>query len=240
MTLPGAGFIALWNDIAAGRDDYDTWHTTEHVPQRLGVEGFLGARRYVRCAGSLPHYLTLYALADLDVLDSDAYRGLIRAPTVWTESMRPDFRNFSRVVCRTAATAGQGVGGYGAVRRTSKAGREEVLALCEELLALDGISGVHFGEVDSSASGLDLKLNSAPAVEGAAGVLLVEGYEEEKLRRSCETLDLGRRTGIVMPLDWTFYKLAFALRREDIFSRGSGVERNVSRPSPRPMTAIKG
>ncbi len=231
MALPGAGFIALWNDIAAVRGDYDSWHTTEHVPQRLGVEGILRAYRYVRSAGELPRYLTLYALADLAVLNSDAYRSLVREPTSWTESMRPDFRNFLRVVCRTTATTGEGVGGYAAVRTTRTFGRPQARLISMELLAMDGVSAVHVGDIDFDAKGLDLDLDSAPAVKDATGVLVVEGYDATKLRGSCESVDLEAFATPSSPFSgWTFYDLAFELRKEDLSPKG-GVARRTLRES---------
>lgn len=47
------GVLAIWND----RDDeiaelYESWYVTEHVPERLDVAGFRGARRYEAASGS--------------------------------------------------------------------------------------------------------------------------------------------------------------------------------------------
>ena len=43
MALTGSAFLALWNDIADVRV-HDQWHTLEHVPERVSVTGFHGAR----------------------------------------------------------------------------------------------------------------------------------------------------------------------------------------------------
>ena len=34
--------MAVWHDIAeAGEAEYSAWHTNQHMPERLGVPGFL-------------------------------------------------------------------------------------------------------------------------------------------------------------------------------------------------------
>ena len=48
MALRGSAFLALWNDFDPARDaEYNCWHTFEHVPERVGIEGILAGRRYV-------------------------------------------------------------------------------------------------------------------------------------------------------------------------------------------------
>ncbi|MEK7837136.1 MAG: hypothetical protein AAB328_04045, partial [candidate division NC10 bacterium] len=60
MALRGGAVLAIWNDIAPGGDaEFNHWHTREHVPERVGIAGFLRGRRYEALAGS-PRYFTLY------------------------------------------------------------------------------------------------------------------------------------------------------------------------------------
>ena len=49
MALAGTAFLALWNDFDPARDEeYNCWHTFEHVPERVGIEGILtGQRRHL-------------------------------------------------------------------------------------------------------------------------------------------------------------------------------------------------
>jgi hypothetical protein len=40
MALRGRAFMAVWHDIAStGEAEYNTWHTRQHMPERLGVPG---------------------------------------------------------------------------------------------------------------------------------------------------------------------------------------------------------
>lgn len=214
MGLAGSGFIALWNDIDPHREDYDTWHTTEHVPERLGVPGFLQAYRYVLSAGTLPKYFTLYALSDVGTLNTDDYRRLIREPTSWTRGMRPDFRNVGRFVCQTIVTRGSGVGGFAAVCTVRPIDGLNVESLCDSLLSLDGVSAAHFGEINHSAEPLDLDMPVGSFSHSAYGVFVIEGYGSDALRKHCEALELGRLDPMFE--GWSIYKLVFELRKDDL------------------------
>jgi hypothetical protein len=63
-----AGFH--YPDIAA--DEFDEWYDTEHIPERMGVPGFLNAQRWVATDGSRTALAT-YDLTSLDVLKHPAY-----------------------------------------------------------------------------------------------------------------------------------------------------------------------
>ena len=99
MTLLGVGFIAR-----CGMTFCHIAPTTmpgtplSILPERMTVDGFLSAHRYVLEAGGLPKYFTLYALGDLAALNSESYLRLIREPTAaQTRGVRPDFRGFLRL-----------------------------------------------------------------------------------------------------------------------------------------------
>ena len=111
MALHGSAFLALWNDVVRSREpEYDRWHTQEHVPERVAVTGFHGARRYVNRARAHHRYFTLYDVTDLAVFQHAEYADLVEHPTPWSAAMRPDFRNFLRAACRVSASRGDGIG----------------------------------------------------------------------------------------------------------------------------------
>lgn len=48
MSLRGRGFLPMWFECAEGFErEFDRWHTIEHMPERLGIPGFLRGRRYL-------------------------------------------------------------------------------------------------------------------------------------------------------------------------------------------------
>ena len=92
-TQPTGGLLAVWTDIAPEAEaEFNQWYNTEHIPQLLGVPGFLTGRRYQAVEGK-PQYLALYELTDVDVLKGDAFRQVREMPTEWTKKMRPLLRN---------------------------------------------------------------------------------------------------------------------------------------------------
>ncbi len=106
-----AAFLALWNSIsrAALQPEYETWHTFEHVPERIGLPGFIEARRYrsVTSAPNPPDYFTCYWLDSLEVLNSPRYLELFAHPTPWSARMRLELRNFFRLSCSLDGAYGQ-------------------------------------------------------------------------------------------------------------------------------------
>jgi hypothetical protein len=87
------GLLAVWTDIAPeAESEFNEWYNTEHIPQLLGVPGFLSGRRYRAVEGE-PRYLALYELAIPEVLKTDAFRQVRESPTEWSKKMIPLFRN---------------------------------------------------------------------------------------------------------------------------------------------------
>ena len=69
MTLRGGAVLAFWHDLAPGGEpEFVQWHNLEHIPERVGIEGFLRGRRY-EAAGDVPRYFVLYETENLGVLD---------------------------------------------------------------------------------------------------------------------------------------------------------------------------
>jgi hypothetical protein len=72
--------------------EFNAWYDQEHLPERLGVEGFESARRYLCLQGS-PKYLALYDLTKLDVLQSPAYERVSgKNDSAWTRAVLKSVR----------------------------------------------------------------------------------------------------------------------------------------------------
>lgn len=109
MSLQGDSFLCIWNDHdPAQAEEYEAWHTFEHVPERVCVPGFLSGRRYAAYDRSESRYFTLYDIASPTVLETPAYQDLQDNPTSWSHRMRPGFRNFLRIPCSTLVSKGIG------------------------------------------------------------------------------------------------------------------------------------
>lgn len=105
--------LVLLFDI--GRDvasEHDHWHTHEHMPERLGIPGFVRGTRWTACEAddANVHYCVVYEVEALAVLDSAAYRERLDHPTPWTAAMMCHYRAMRRALCTMQASAGCGVG----------------------------------------------------------------------------------------------------------------------------------
>src|SRR5262245_954647 len=75
-------------------EDFNDWYDREHIPLRMGVPGFISAQRY-RVAGTR-HYLAVYEMESLDVLNTPAYRALRQTASERTTRMLSSVSGFTR------------------------------------------------------------------------------------------------------------------------------------------------
>ncbi len=237
MALRGTAFLALWNDIAAERDrEYNCWHTFEHVPERVGIGGFVSGRRYAARERDDDRYFTLYELEGIDVLSAPEYLDVVDRPTEWSSSMRASFRNFLRHPCMTMFTSGQGIAGSIATFRISaqdKLGDAQASALRSSLqasLQTDGVTSTHLGR-----AGADTRFpvgNTVAAEPPATAhyVLLVEGTGRNELEAAApRIIDIVQRSFIGSPsIVWNSFDLALIVERADLQHSTAG--RQPARP----------
>jgi hypothetical protein len=153
MPLAGKGMLLTSMDIDASDEaEFNRWYDREHLLERVAIDGFLEARRYIAHEGS-PKYLCLYSTRTFDVLDSPAYHTALKNPTDWSKATLARFKNMIRAVARITISRGQGRGAaLGIVRLRPLAGAEDKLraALRDQLdpEKLDGIISMHLIESD--------------------------------------------------------------------------------------------
>jgi hypothetical protein len=208
MPLAGCALLALWNDIRREREtEYDRWHTVEHVPERVALPGFLGARRYVNRSRDRHRYFTLYELAGLEALDSDDYRDVIANPTPWSASMRPDFANFVRAPCTIVASHGDGIGGAIAVMCVE--GDAHAVDM-RDVIPLDGVVAAHHARGMPARGPGTWQAAGADLPRGFGAILLVETLDRPSAERALR--EVAPRIGLEAGLDdfgAAVYDLAF-------------------------------
>ena len=128
MPLAGKGMLLTSMDVdAADEAEFNRWYDREHLEERVAIDGFLEARRYV-AHNARPKYLCLYSTATIEVLDSPAYRARLAKPTEWSKKTMARFKNMIRAVMRITISRGQGRGAaLGIVRLRPSAGSENTL-----------------------------------------------------------------------------------------------------------------
>jgi len=157
MPIAGKGMLLTSMDIDAAHEaDFNRWYDREHLEERVAIEGFLEARRYVAEEGS-PKYLCLYSTESIDVLDSDPYKARLGNPTQWSKTTMARFKNMIRSVARITLSRGKGRGAaLGIIRFRPEPENEAQLrrALAEafEPASLDGVISMHLIESDPALS----------------------------------------------------------------------------------------
>jgi hypothetical protein len=157
MPLAGKGMLLTSMDIDPSDEaEFNRWYDREHLLERVAIDGFLEARRYIAHQGS-PKYLCLYSTATFDVLDSPTYRTVLMNPTDWSKTNLARFKNMIRAIARITVSRGQGRGAaLGIVRLRPRAGdKDKVRTALRDRLdpeKLDGIISMHLIESDPALS----------------------------------------------------------------------------------------
>lgn len=227
MALLGSGVLAIWNGVEAGADDdFIEWHVLEHIPERVGVPGFLRGRRYVAVDGH-PRYFNFYETADPSVLTSEAYRQRLDDPTDWTRRNIARFRDTCRTICSVAASLGRGEGAWIETLRLSAGADADAFraelsgSVLPSVLAQPGLIGVHLleGETAASQSGsAEKKLRGQPD-QIADWVVLIEAAEADALtavRESAANEAAFRRAGARPELVRGIYRLQYGLTKAEL------------------------
>ena len=153
MPLAGKGMLLTSMDIDPSDEvEFNRWYDREHLEERVAIEGFLEARRYIAHQGT-PKYLSLYSTETFEVLESQAYRTALANQTERSKANIARFKNMIRGVARITISRGQGRGAaLGIIRFRPTAGDETKLrAELRDALdpgPLDGIISMHLIESD--------------------------------------------------------------------------------------------
>jgi hypothetical protein len=182
MPLAGKGMLLTSMDIdAANEAEFNRWYDREHLEERVAIEGFLEARRYVAHEAQ-PKYLSLYSTETFEVLDSTAYRTALANQTKWSQENISRFKNMIRAVARITFSRGQGRGAaLGIIRLRPTAGGEGKLRdiLHERLdpTRLDGVISMHVLESDPRLSKSLTEDASRPNPGGSDWFVLTEATD---------------------------------------------------------------
>ena len=224
MALIGTGVLAIWNGIAAEADaDFLTWHMREHIPERVGVPGFLRGRRYIAEDGH-PKYFNFYEAETADVFTSPAYLARLNDPTPWTRRVVAHFTDTSRTPCDVAATRGLGEGSWIEAIRLELGNGDRFAAAAERdllpaLSAAPGVVAAHLlrGRTETRTVTSETKLRGQPD-RLAAWILLVEAVDGGMLRdlRAGKLADAALRALGAQGIERGLYALQFSLSRAEL------------------------
>lgn len=88
----GSHLLTVYANIPAEiEDDFNQWYNTQHIPERLAIEGFQSAVRYESLKGE-PKYIALYELGNPGVLETPEYTKLRQNPNGWDKRIMPELK----------------------------------------------------------------------------------------------------------------------------------------------------
>lgn len=186
MPLLGKAAMLLSFDIVEDAiAEHDEWHTHEHLPERLAIPGFVRGTRWAALDGE-PGYFVMYEVAQLAILQSQAYLERLNNPSPWTSRMMPNYRDMTRGFCTVSGSFGMGLGQVGLlVRFKPEAGRDASLRawLLDALARLPSRRGL--GSAHLFEGALTPDMTKEQRIRGAdAGfdwALFVTGYSDVAL-----------------------------------------------------------
>jgi hypothetical protein len=221
MPLAGKGMLLTSMDIDPSDEaEFNRWYDQEHLEERVAIEGFLEARRYVAHQGS-PKYLCLYSTVTFDVLDSPAYRAKLASPTDWSKRTMARFKNMTRAVARVTVSRGQGRGAaLGILRlRPSAEGEDRLRAALRERFdpeQLDGIVSMHLIESDPALSKPITEDPSAPNPGAGDWFVLIDGTHVNAISAAIAARFTGSAFEQGIKISAGSYNLMWDLARSDL------------------------
>ena len=208
----GNAAIAMWWDIPPPMQaEFEDWHSHEHMPERLGIPGFLRGTRWIALSGE-PSYFVLYETAGLETLTGPDYLERLNDPTPWSRKMMPYHHNMVRSLCSVRASFGHGLAHALATIRFSPS-PASAGALADRLAAgalaqlpqRRGLTAAHLLEAQAMASAQTAEQRIRGKDAMADWVLLVCGYDVEAISQT--VVDHGALPGAEIG----FYRASYCL-----------------------------
>lgn len=181
--LLGLGVLVNWGGVVAEQeDDYNAWHSMEHMPERLSVPGFKRGRRAIGVDGTSDDqkYFMMYEAESADVFVSPPYLARLNDPTPWTRRILSAYVAPSRTVCRVRQSIGRGVGGWNAtVQFAAPLGPVDWLPA---IAGIQGVLGAHVLDGDTSLGQQPTAEKAFRESRGAAdrtvvAAILIDAYD---------------------------------------------------------------
>lgn len=220
MPLAGKGMLMTTMDIAPEYEaEFNEWYDREHLAERVAIEGFMEARRYI-AVDAAPKYLGLYSTARFEDLSSPAYTHALANQTAWSKANLARFQNMGRAVARITASGGQGRGSALAMLRL-RPKTDDAAGLRERIVehfvpaGVPGVIALHLLESDPA---LSVSLTDPNAADpGAADWrILVDGSDVAAVRAFAETRFENAMGAAAERVSLGSYQLLWDLTKADL------------------------
>lgn len=216
MPLRSKGIlITSMNIDPQHEDEFNLWYDREHVAERVAIDGFTEARRWVAIDAN-PKYFATYCTEHFEDLSSPAYTRALANQTAWSKTNIGRFLDMVRVVARITGSRGQGRGSVLAVVRLRPAQRSDTVRN-QILDSLDpgqtlGLISMHLLQSDPDLS-KSLTEPDKPNPGAADWFVLIEGTDQKAVSQAAasrfEKPDFG-------PVSTGLYRHLWDLAKSDL------------------------
>ena len=221
MSHSNAGaLLALWNSISSPglALEYETWHTFEHVPERVGLPGFIEARRY-RSLQDPTQYYTWYRVATLEAFSTPEYLGVVSHPTPWSARMRRELRDFYRMPCVTGGICGNSSASRLAtlrLRSTAPDFADRLNARLKQMVQEGALVRTQWALAVPSDDFPVPNVEANATVQGQDFVVMLEHLDGQALRNGTETLLQFPSALAASPVQPAYFELLTLVRQDEL------------------------
>ena len=230
MSLLGGAVLVNWGGIMPDKEeDYNQWHSKEHMPERISLPGFLRGYRAMGIEGTnLNHkYFMMYEAKNKEVFVSKEYLEKLNNPTKWTKEILSNYISPSRTICSVISSKSIGSGNFISTIRflDEKFKRnhdlEKLKVFIREVTEFQNITGMHFLEGDKSFGQMNTEEKKYRSSQGKqdqiiSQVLILEGLKLDSLKIA---LDYLIKKFLIKETDRTifnFYTCQHILTKQDL------------------------
>lgn len=217
MPIHGKGIlITSMNIDEAHEDEFNLWYDREHLAERVAIDGFIEARRWVATQAD-PKYFATYTTTAFENLISPAYQQALANQTAWSRKNIDRFKDMIRVVGRITHSVGVGRGAVlGVVRIRPEQDKRDSLrsALAAQLdpANIESLISMHLIESDPIYS-KSLTEPDKPNPGASDWFILVEGTDSNAVQRLTDDR-FGSKALPVITVG--YYKLLWDLAKADL------------------------
>ena len=202
MSLLGGAVLVNWGGIMPDKEeDYNQWHSKEHMPERISLPGFLRGYRAMGIEGTnLNHkYFMMYEAKNKEVFVSKEYLERLNNPTKWTKEILSNYISPSRTICSVISSKSIGSGNFISTIRfldekfKKNHDLEKLKVFVREVTELQNITGMHFLEGDNNFGQMNTEEKKYRGSKGKqdqiiSQALILEGLKLDSLKTALDLL----------------------------------------------------
>ena len=202
MSLLGSAVLVNWGGIIPDKEeDYNQWHSKEHMPERISLPGFLRGYRAMGIEGTnLNHkYFMMYEAKNKEVFVSKEYLERLNNPTKWTKEILSNYISPSRTICSVISSKSIGSANFILTVRfldeqfNKNHDLEQLKVFISKVTDFKNITGMHFLLGDNTFGQMKTEEKKYRSSQGKrdqiiSQAIILEGLKLDSLKTALDHL----------------------------------------------------